>query len=56
MLNDEQIARIDAEAIRLENRKVEIKECLNYAPILKQALEDFINGELDALKWAKETL
>jgi hypothetical protein len=56
MLNDEQIARIDAEIGRLEDKKTEIRGNPNFSAVLKIAVEDFCNGEIDALKWTKENL
>jgi hypothetical protein len=55
MLNDQQITKIDAEMKRLEDFIVDAKQRYT-SPVLKTALEDTVNGRLDALKWAKENL
>ena len=55
-MNAEQIAKIDEEMKRLADKKEEIRQCPNYAPELKRALEDFINGKLEGLQWTKENI
>ena len=47
MLNNEQIARIDEEITRLENRKQDE---------IPEDAKTYIDGRIDALKWAKESL
>lgn len=55
MLNDQQIVLIDKEIERLEDKKREVK-IQNYSEDLKKSFEDYADGRIDALKWAKENL
>lgn len=52
-MNQQQLAIIDVEIKRLQDRLIEIKSS-SYESHIKDVMENYISGKIDGLKWVKK--